>query len=32
MQDEKIGKHCQICNRKDYIPYTCKKCSRVVTY
>lgn len=31
MQDEHIGKHCQRCNRKDYIPYNCKKCKAIVS-
>jgi hypothetical protein len=30
MYDDEIGKNCSICNSKDYIPYTCRKCSRVV--
>ena len=32
MQDDKIGKKCEICQQKDYIPYTCKKCSRIVLF
>lgn len=30
MQDEHIGKHCEICKRKDYIPYSCRKCNQTV--
>lgn len=32
MQDDQIGKNCEICHRKDYIPYDCKKCKKTVMY
>lgn len=31
MDDEKIGDRCEICKRRDYIPFECKKCKKKVT-
>ena len=32
MDDDNVGQLCQICNRKDYMPYKCKNCKRTVHF
>ena len=31
MKDEDIGKICEICNIRDYVPFKCKNCNKIVS-